>query len=59
MQAENAGWSAKLSAQRERHDQEAEALRRQLRQEAEEKVGGVRVGRSWGLVVAQAGAELA
>lgn len=39
VQAENAGWSAKLSAQRERHDQEAEALRRKLRQEAEEKVG--------------------
>lgn len=39
-QAENASWSAKLMAHRDWHDQEMVAQQRQLKQEAEDKVGG-------------------
>jgi hypothetical protein len=41
MQTENANWSAKLMAHRDWHDQETEALRRQLKQESNEKVSHV------------------
>jgi hypothetical protein len=38
LQTENANWSAKLMAHRDWHEQETEALRRQLKQESDEKV---------------------
>lgn len=53
LQAENAGWSAKLMAHREWHDGEVENVRRALKQESEGKVrraglqGGVCSERCW------------
>ena len=38
MQGENAGYHAKIMAHREWHAQEMDGLRRQLRQECDEKV---------------------
>lgn len=41
-QAESDAWSAKLMAHREHHEQEVVALRRQLKEEGADQVGGCR-----------------